>query len=242
MSLFVLADLHLSSNGEKSMDVFGPRWANYMEKIKKNWSAVIKPTDTVILPGDISWGLRPEDALEDFRFLDALPGQKLIGKGNHDYWWTTATKFRAFTEKHGLSTLEMLYNNAYLREGHILCGTRGWFMEENIPTALEEVDYAKIVNRECIRLKLSLEEGRRLQENGGSELPMLVFLHFPPVWNSFLCREILDLLHEYGIKTCYFGHIHGAYKIPGVFEFEGIDFVLTSADYLNFAPKPIFIQ
>ena len=112
MSLYVMADLHLSSDGSKSMAVFGSRWIDYMEKIRKNWCAVINEEDTVIIPGDISWALKLEDTLEDFRFLDSLPGKKLIGKGNHDFWWSTVSKMTAFLEQNGLSSIRFLYNNA----------------------------------------------------------------------------------------------------------------------------------
>lgn len=240
MSIYVMADLHLSSDGSKSMAVFGSRWIDYMEKIRKNWCAVINEEDTVIVPGDISWALKLEEALEDLRFLDSLPGKKLIGKGNHDFWWSTVSKMNAFLEEHGLSTIRFLYNNAYLLEDCIVCGTRGWFLEESQQNTVGEVDYSRIVDREVIRLRLSLEAAKKLREEDGRALPILVFLHFPPVWGSFVCREILDVLQEYGIRSCYFGHIHGAYYAPRMTEFEGIEMILTSADHLQFCPMPIY--
>ncbi len=241
MSLYVMADLHLSSDGSKSMAVFGSRWVDYMEKIRKNWCAVINEEDTVIIPGDISWALKLEDTLADFRFLDSLPGKKLIGKGNHDFWWSTVSKMTAFLEQNGLSSIRFLYNNAYRMEDCIVCGTRGWFLEENQQNTVGEVDYSRIVDREVIRLRLSLEEAKRLQtESEEKPLPILVFLHFPPVWNGFVCREILDVLHEFGVKSCYFGHIHGAYYAPRMTEFEGIELILISADFLQFSPMPIY--
>lgn len=238
MSLFVMADLHLSTDRSKSMEVFGPRWAGYTEKIRRNWCAVVKPTDTVVIPGDISWGLRLEDTVADFRFLDTLPGEKIIGKGNHDFWWSTQSKLNAFFEANGLKTIRLLSNNAYLREGVLLAGTRGWFLEEDRQKAVGEVDYAKIVNREVIRLRMSLDDAQRLRNNF-PEAQTLVFLHFPPVWGDFVCREILDVLHEYGITRCYYGHIHGAYYMPQTRSYEGIDFTNCAADYLNFAPLPV---
>lgn len=241
MSLYVMADLHLSSDGSKSMAVFGSRWVDYMEKIRKNWCAVINEEDTVIIPGDISWALKLEDTLEDFRFLDSLPGKKLIGKGNHDFWWSTVSKMTAFLEQNGLSSIRFLYNNAYRLEDCIVCGTRGWFLEESQQNTVGEVDYSRIVDREVIRLRLSLEEAKRLQTEGGEKsLPILVFLHFPPVWNNFVCREILDVLHEFQVKSCYFGHIHGAYYAPRMTEFEGIELILVSADFLQFSPMPVY--
>ena len=240
MSLFVIADLHLSSDGSKSMEVFGPRWKDYQTKIEKNWRAVVNPEDTVIIPGDISWSLKLEDTLEDFRFLDSLPGTKLIGKGNHDFWWATLSKMNAFFEQNKLETLKILYNNAYRLEDCIVCGTRGWFVEENQQHTVGEVDYERIVNREVVRLRLSLEEAKKLQLQNEPPLPILVFLHFPPIWNGFECREIIELLKEYGIHSCYFGHIHGAYYAKRTQEFEGIDLTLCAADYLNFAPMPVY--
>ena len=242
MSLFVMADLHLSSDGSKSMEVFGPRWKDYMQKIQKNWHLLVSDEDTVILPGDISWALKLEDAVDDLLFLDALPGKKLIGKGNHDFWWSTAAKMNALMEKHQISSLQILYNNAYLLEDRIVCGTRGWFVEESQQHTVGSTDYLKIVNREVIRLKLSLEAAKKLQQENGQALPILVFLHFPPVWNGFVCREIVDTLHEYGVKTCYFGHIHGTYHTQRTTEFEGIKMILCAADALNFAPLPVFFE
>ncbi len=239
MSLFVMADLHLSSDRSKSMDIFGARWQDHMKKIEKNWNAVVSPEDTVIIPGDISWSLKLEDSLDDFRFLDSLNGQKLIGKGNHDFWWSTHSKLRAFWETNGINSINILYNNAHRFDNCIVCGTRGWFVEESQQHTIGEVEYAKIVNREAIRLRLSLEEAQKLQREG-EELPLIVFLHFPPVWNDFVCREILDILHEFGVKSCYFGHIHGAYHIPRTQCFEGINFTICAADYLNFIPLPVW--
>ncbi|MBE6590316.1 MAG: serine/threonine protein phosphatase [Ruminococcaceae bacterium] len=237
MSLFVIADLHLSSDGTKSMEKFGSRWTGYIQKLEKNWRAVVKDEDTVIIPGDISWSLKLEDSLDDLRFLDSLPGQKLIGKGNHDFWWATASKMNAFFEKNSIKTIRMLYNNAYRLDGCIVCGTRGWFVEEGQQNTVGEVDYARIVNREVVRLRLSLDEAVKLKKESGDEtLPILVFLHFPPVWKEFVCHEIVDTLKEYGISTCYFGHIHGAYRERQITQVDGIDLVLCAADYLNFVP------
>lgn len=240
MSIFVIADLHLSSDGSKSMEIFGPRWTDYQTKIEKNWRAVIDPDDTVIIPGDVSWAMHLEDAREDFLFLESLPGKKLIGKGNHDFWWSTQAKMNAFFEENHIESIKILYNNAYRLEDCIVCGTRGWFVEENQQNTVGNTDYEKIVNREVVRLRLSLEEARRLQPTDAPALPVIVFLHFPPVWNGFVCREIVDLLKEYEIRSCYFGHIHGAYYAKRTQNFEGIDFTICAADYLNFAPMPVY--
>ena len=240
MSIFTIADLHLSSDGSKSMEIFGPRWRDYQYKIEKNWRAIVNPEDIVIVPGDISWALKLEDSLEDFLFLESLPGTKLIGKGNHDFWWSTMAKLNVFFEEHHIKTIRFLYNNAYRLEDCIVCGTRGWFVEENQQHTVGNADYMRIVNREVIRLRLSLDEAVKLREECGEPLPILVFLHFPPVWNEFVCEEIVAVLKEYGIRSCYFGHIHGAYYAPRTREYDGIEFTICAADYLNFAPMPVY--
>lgn len=241
MAVYTIADLHLSvSHPEKSMSVFGPRWNQYEEKLEKNWRAVVSEHDSVILPGDISWAMTLSDSAPDFAFLDALPGQKYIGKGNHDFWWSTASKVHAFWEEHGFSSLHMLYNNAYLIEGKIVCGTRGWFFDEKSQKTVSPTDFEKLCNREAIRLKLSLDEAVRLKNayrnEHGIEPPILVFLHFPPVWGDDRCENLLALLAEYGVDRCYFGHIHGHYRTPAVREFSGIPLNLVASDHLDFLP------
>ena len=243
MSLFVIADLHLSSDGSKSMEVFGPRWNGYMERLRKNWCALVTEEDTVVIPGDVSWSTRLEDSGHDFRFLDSLPGTKLIGKGNHDFWWATASRMNAFWQSQNLHSLHILYNNAYRMPDCIVCGTRGWFMDEALQNTRGETNFEKIVNREVIRLKIGLNEAVRLKEQSGEDLPIVVFLHFPPVWNGLVCREIVDTLHAYGVKLFYFGHIHGVDAVlPEQRSFEGIRLELCSADYLKFTPKPVFLS
>ena len=243
MSLFVIADLHLSTDGNKSMEKFGSRWTDYMGKLKKNWSAVVKNEDTVIVPGDISWSLKLEDAAPDLQFLNSLPGRKLIGKGNHDFWWSTATKMKAFFKENDIDSVELLYNNAYALEDCIVCGTRGWFVEESQQNTVGSVDYLRIVNREVIRLRMSLDAACKIQNmEEHKNKPILVFLHFPPVWNEFCCQEILDVLQEYKIQTCCFGHIHGAYHAPRTTHYAGIDFVMCAADFLNFTPFPLIFD
>ena len=234
MSLYAIADLHLSLSVNKPMDIFGARWTEHFEKIKKNWCAVVTDEDTVIVPGDISWAIDYEEAKKDFQFIDSLPGKKLLGKGNHDYWWGTMAKNKAFCEELELKTIDFLFNNAFKVEDYIVCGTRGWYVDEKLQnTTNDDVEYQKIVNREASRLKMSLEEAKKLQENNEQ---ILVFFHFPPVFNNFVCEEIVNVLLGFGIKNCYFGHIHGSYCIPKTTEYKGISFTLISADYLNFIP------
>jgi len=236
MSLFTIADLHLSIATDHPMDVFGSRWKNYLQKIDKNWRAVVTDRDTVILPGDISWAMHLEDAREDFAFLDALPGKKLIGKGNHDFWWETAAKLHRFFEENGFSTLSLLYNNAYAVEDYIVCGTRGWFLEEEKQLTVGEVDFTKIQNRETQRLKISLDAAKALQRNGNESKEILVFLHFPPLWNGFVWQEFIDMMREYGVKRVFCGHIHGVYNLPRTQVIKGLEITLISSDFLDFIP------
>ncbi len=240
MSLFAISDLHLSTgeNTNKSMEVFGSRWEGYVNKLEKNWRAVITDKDDVVIAGDVSWALKLEEAEADLKFLDSLPGTKYIGKGNHDFWWSTSSKMQTAFDRLGIKTIKPLYNNAYALENFVICGSRGWFTDKSQQNVVGEVDYSKIINREIIRLKLSLDMGKKLQNE--TSLPLLVFLHFPPVWNGYICDEIVSVLKEYRVKKCYFGHIHGNYNLPKKFVYDGIEMILTSADFLNFAAMPIF--
>lgn len=245
MALFVLSDPHLAiRQAKKSMEAFGQRWQNYVSRIEKNWRAVVDECDTVVLPGDISWAMTLEGAREDFAFLHSLPGQKLIGKGNHDFFWTTASKMNSFFEQNGFDSLHILYNNAYLIENRIVCGTRGWFYDEKLQNTVGEVDYDKIINREVGRLRLSLEAARKIQAEEltatGCEREIIPFLHFPPVFGDFRCREFMDVLAEYGVRRCYYGHIHSELPQGHPDTVDGIRYILCAADHLRFTPLPVF--
>lgn len=251
MSLYVISDLHLSTNENtgKSMEVFGNRWQNYITRLERNWRAVISESDTVVIPGDISWAMTMEEALHDLKFIDSLPGRKIIGKGNHDFWWSTVSKMRRFFAENSIASIDILYNNAIETDEFIICGCRGWFNDEARQTTVgaTEPDYDKIVNREAARLKLSLEDGLRIKRESKDspayvEKEILVFLHFPPVYADLVSKEIINVLHEYDIKSCFYGHVHGNYFIPHRINFEGIDFIMTASDYLGFAPIPIRSQ
>ena len=222
--LYAIGDLHLSLGTDKPMDVFGNRWIGYMEKLRRGLS-VIGPADTTVLLGDLSWAMDLAQAEADFAFIAGIPGRKIILKGNHDYWWTTAAKFYRFCQEHGFSDLWILNNNCYEYEDIALCGTRGWFFEEERGTAHDE----KILNRELMRLEASLK--------AAGEREKLCFLHYPPVYRGYLCRPILDLLHRYGVRQCWYGHLHSeSHRLAVVGDFEGIDFRLAAADYTNFCP------
>lgn len=234
MAIFSIADLHLSESTAKPMDIFGSRWKDHRDKLINRWKAVVSQEDTVVIPGDISWAMTLEDAAADFRLIHSLPGRKLIGKGNHDFWWSTLSKMNAMLEENGIDSVEFMQNNAFEVEDYIVCGTRGWFIDEKLQNTVGQVDHKKIVDREVLRLRMCIDEAMRLK--GDSQKPVLVYFHFPPVFKDFVCREIVDMLKEYGVTNCYYGHIHGTYNVPKTIEFEGISMTLISADFLDFIP------
>lgn len=241
MALYAIADLHLSTlaSMNKSMEVFGRRWDGYIERLKKNWTRLITDNDTVVIPGDVSWALSLTESESDMRFIDSLPGRKILGKGNHDFWWSTMTKHTAFFEKHGIKTIDFLFNNAHYSDGYIIAGTRGWFCDEESKNAPDNADFEKLVNRERVRLEMSLKAAKKLSEEH-SEAEILAFMHFPPFWNGKASDSLIDLFHEYGVKRVWFGHIHGNYAIPKIYSYDGIEMTLISADHLEFVPQRVF--
>ena len=238
MAIFTIADLHLSTldSTNKSMEIFGKRWTGYIDKLKSNWLKLVTDADTVIIPGDVSWALTLDEAESDILFLDSLPGKKIIGKGNHDFWWCTMKKHNAFFEKIGVKSISFLYNNAHETDEYIIAGTRGWYHDEEAVNTPNDTDFDKLTNRETQRLRMSLEEATRLKESA-PEKEILVFMHFPPYWNGKESVSIMNLLTEYGIKRLFFGHIHGNYTVPPEFVYKDIRMCIVSADYLNFTPK-----
>lgn len=230
MAIYAIADLHLSkgTGKDKSMDIFSG-WENYEERLEKNWNELVKPDDTVIIAGDLSWGLKLEETKKDFEFLESLPGRKILLKGNHDYWWATRKKIDDFLNENKFNSVSVIFNSAEEVENYSICGTRGWFYDKTC-----ESD-EKILKREVQRLETSIT----LAKETGKE--PLVFLHYPPIYSQFKCEEILEILKKYEIKRCYYGHLHGKNAISKAFIgiYEGIEFDLISADYLGFAPKLI---
>lgn len=229
MAIYAIADLHLSFEENKPMSVFGDNWEGHSEKIKENWIKKVKPDDTVILPGDFSWATYLSNAEKDFVFLDELPGKKILLKGNHDYWWTTVTNMKKYLDKKRFTTIDFLYNNSYCIENKIIVGTRGW-------NSIEAEESEKMLNRETIRLKLSIENGL---QNYGKDKEIICFMHYPPITQTNLhyqkFSQFVAIMKEYGIKKCYYGHLHGpSHKDAVEGKIEGIAFKLVSADYLNF--------
>lgn len=218
------------------MEVFGRRWQDYIQRIESNWRRLVSDDDTVIIPGDISWALSLEESLSDMKFLDSLPGKKILGKGNHDFWWATMKKHEDFFKKNGIQTISFLYNNAYDMGDIIVAGTRGWYNDPDATGAPDNADFQKLINRESLRLRMSLNEALKLQKDH-PEKEIVAFLHFPPYWNGKESGDLCSILAEYGVRRVYFGHIHGSYTIPPMFEYNGIMMTIVSADYLEFIPK-----
>ena len=222
MSLFAIADTHLSFGTNKPMDSF-PGWENYTDRLKENWNKIIDNDDFVVIAGDISWAMNFDELKVDFDFINKLNGKKIILKGNHDYWWNTMSKMNKFIEENQFDTITILHNSAFDFDDFSVCGSRGWFFDS------EEEHNEKVLNREVMRVNTSIECAKNDEK--------IVFLHYPPVTENQCCDEILNLLKEKGIKKCYYGHLHGgAAKYAFDDNFDGIDFKLISADRLKFVP------
>jgi uncharacterized protein len=225
MSLFAIADTHLSFGTDKPMEIF-PGWTGFEKRLEKNWRALINSGDTVVIAGDITWAMTLEQSKLDFAFLHELPGKKIILKGNHDYWWTSKKKMDAFLAENAFDSIEILHNNAFLAGPVCVCGTRGW------PLDSESSEDVKVLLREAGRLKTSIAAAKKL------EAQPVVFLHYPPVTPDDECAEIIEILVEEKISRCYFGHLHAqAVKNYTDFERFGIRFSLISSDFLGFCPK-----
>ena len=228
MSIYVIADLHLSFSVDKPMDVFGNNWEYHADKIKRNWIEKVKPGDTVILPGDFSWATYLDESKQDFEYLNSLPGKKILLKGNHDYWWNTVSKMKKFLNENNFDNIDFLYNNSYLVENKIIVGTRGWI------TNLKNKNDIKILKRENLRLEMSIKDGI---QKYGDDKEIIAFIHYPPFYKEAVSEDIdfIKTLNKYNIKKCYYGHLHGdSHKeaIEGLV--NGIEYKLISSDFLDF--------
>ncbi|MDO5015063.1 MAG: metallophosphoesterase [Clostridia bacterium] len=233
MSIFAISDLHLSLSVDHRMDIFDG-WADYDKKIKKNWSETVSENDTVIIPGDVSWGINLDESKEDFKFIENLPGKKIIIKGNHDYWFSTHRRINNFFDEHDIKTIKVLNNDAFEVEDKIICGTRGWSIALSDDTATDK----KILRREVIRFKNSVEFAQKNLDVQSKEI--LAFFHFPPVTIHRAFGEMINILKENEIKRCFYGHLHGDIrdlKFEG--KYEDIELKLVAADHLNFKPIKI---
>ena len=223
MNLFAISDLHLSFGSDKPMDVFHG-WENYTERLKANWNRLVKNEDTVVVAGDISWSISLQDAVKDFEFLNGLNGNKILLKGNHDYWWGTANKINEFLKELGFNSIKILHNNCYTDGKYAICGSRGWLYDG---TGHQD---KKVINRECGRLKASLEPAVK---NGAEPI---LFLHYPPAYGEFVCEEIINVIKQYNIHNLYFGHIHGSGFNKALSRYEDIKMKLISCDCVDFTP------
>jgi len=230
MAIYAISDLHLAFSENKPMDIFGENWVNYIEKIKTDWQKKVKPEDFVLLPGDFSWAMYLEETYEDFKFLDSLPGKKILLKGNHDYWWTTLNKMYAYLEKNNFKDIYFLHNNSFLCENKIIAGTRGWSEKEEMNK--------KIIRRENLRLNFSINDGIK---KFGEDKEIIVCMHYPP-YNSYEDLELsfTKTMQKYGVKQCIYGHLHGNIDIENIIkEKHGIQFKLVSCDQVDFKLKKI---
>jgi len=228
MKVFAISDLHLSLSENKPMDIFGPEWDNYMNRIEYHWREIVGDDDLVLLPGDISWAMYHDKAVADFSYIEALPGKKIITKGNHDYWWATRSKLNEFKKVNGLDSVVFLQNDACFFENFVITGSRGWKNPDDEGFTAEDM---KIYKREIERLRLSL----KLTEGFNGEI--IAMLHYPPFGSKGKQTAFTEILQEFGVKVCIYGHLHGkscSNAVEG--EYDGISYYLVSADYLEFIP------
>ncbi len=219
MAIYIIGDLHLSFSSDKPMDVFGKHWLKHYEKIAADWRSRVAADDLVILAGDTSWASSLEEAKVDLDWIEALPGKKLLLKGNHDYWWSTVKKMRA-----AVNNMDFLHNNAHVFDDVAIVGTRGW--DAPLDFSVENDD-VKIYNRECNRLKISLDAAPK-------ELEKICVLHYPPFDERGRETPITRIIEENGIERVYFGHIHSAYQNVRQGVINGIQYRLISCDYIDF--------
>ncbi len=227
MSIYAISDLHLSFNTDKPMNIFGDNWKNHEKKIQESWITTIKNEDTVLLPGDFSWGMTFEEAKLDFEYLNRLPGRKIMLKGNHDYWWGTLNKIKAFFKSNNFNDIDILYNNSFLVEDKIICGTRGWTISGN------DEENEKIYKRELLRLEISLKDG--INKYGESK-EIIVCMHYPPTNDTLMENsEFIQIMKKYNVKKCVYGHLHGeAHREAIEGDIGGVEIKLISCDYTEF--------
>ncbi len=230
MSVYAIGDLHLSHGQAKPMDIFGEEWADHVEKIKNNWNRIVGEDDLVIVAGDISWAMHLSEAAADLQWIADLKGTKLLIKGNHDYWWSSIAKVRAQLPP----SIYALQNNHFLWADRAICGTRGWICpgEEGFDNEHDQ----KIYLREVQRLKLSLESA--VSNSPGD---IIVALHFPPYNRKNQTSAFTDILEQFAVKLCVFGHIHDSgrdYIFQG--EKNGVDYRFVAADGIDFTPLKLF--
>lgn len=228
MGLFAIGDLHFGFGVKKPMDIFGENWKNHSEKIIANWKREVSEEDTVLLPGDISWGMRLFDAAVDLDVIDSLPGKKILLSGNHDYWWKSSSKLSGQYPK-----MKFLKNDTTTYEDFFICGTRGWNCPNGVSFTPQD---EKIYQREQLRLRLSLDSAMK---KGAKKI--IAMLHFPPTNEKHEPSAFTEILAEYPVHMVVYGHLHGTeiHKLGLQGEYNGITYHLVASDYLSFCPKRI---
>ena len=226
MSLFAIGDLHLPGGDDKPMNVFGSHWDSHFERISQDWRTRVGAEDTVLIPGDISWALQLRDAVPDLQLIGALPGRKVLTKGNHEYWWNSLTQVRAVLPP----GMEVLQHSALDLGEAVVCGTRGWMFPTG-DTALAPEDQ-KIFNRELARMEMALQEAGKLRAGR----PLVAMIHFPPLYEQVRDTDFTRLFERYQVSTVVYGHLHGPAIRAGFNGIHhGVRYMLTSCDSLNFA-------
>ena len=227
MAIWAISDFHLSFGVDKPMNIFGENWDGYEEKLKKNWIENIHEDDTVLMAGDFSWGMYLDETIDDFKFLERLPGKKILIKGNHDYWWETLNKLEVFKSQNGFNSISFLHNNFYAIGAYAICGTRGWEFGAGEVTGEQD---KKVYEREKERLIRSLALAKSEGYND-----IIAMVHY----NVGINDEYVEILKNFGVKMCVFGHLHGKAEILR-YKKDGIEFVCTSCDLINFMPVRVF--
>ncbi|MTI68896.1 MAG: serine/threonine protein phosphatase [Firmicutes bacterium] len=226
--IYAIGDLHLDFSKEKPMDIFGENWKEHEEKIFSNWREVVNEDDLILIPGDISWALKLKEAFFDLKKIDKLPGVKVISKGNHDYWWETKSKLNSLE----LDSIHFLHNDSYNYKNISITGTRGWAPKDSDEFKAHD---EKVFNRELNRLRLSLQSVDKNIEK------IIVIIHYPPFNLDGTPNEFVEVMKEFNVSTCLYGHLHSEghkYAVEG--NIEGIDFFCVSCDYINFTPLKIY--
>lgn len=224
--IYGIADLHMDHTGQKPMDIFGEKWLDHENNIMNTWKEIVKANDLVLLPGDISWALKIDGVIGDLERIDMLPGKKVMIKGNHDYWWASLSKLNALN----LKSMFFLQNNSYIHGNYKIVGTRGWISRDS--DSFNEND-EKVFQRELLRFKMSLESGKNARET-------IAIIHYPPFNIDGSTNEFVDIMKDYGVKTCLYGHLHAdghKYVVEG--NISGIEFHCVASDFIDFKPKLI---
>lgn len=225
MKVFAISDLHLSINCNKPMDIFGPVWENYLEEIEANWSKKVNDDDIVLIGGDISWAMRLEDALPDLQYISKLKGNKVLVRGNHDYWWSSISELRNNLDNKTFA----LQNDAVKIGNVVVAGSRGWMAVDDAKTMTPENE--KIYKRELIRMDLSLQAAKKLQVKNDT---LIVLTHYPPMNNKFQKNEMTQLFEKYGVHKVVYGHLHGEpFKHKLSYKKNKIKYYLTSCDLVK---------